>query len=292
MDEVKWKEYWPDFSETIKKVGVKEGSVIYVGTDATKIVYSAIKELRLKGKEESELFIDTLVDTLQEVVTNSGTILFPVYSWDFCKGKSFDYKKTQGEVGAICNYILNNRSDFIRTRHPMYSLMVWGKDAELLAAMDNQNAWVGNTPYAYMHKNNAIELDLSVDTLRSMTFKHYVEESIGVPYRHTKFFLGDYIDRDGIVEKRAYSMYVRDLNVQLESCQNDVFYINGGTATKVRFHDWDVIGVELGKAYDLMKDDFFNNGGKNIYRFTDYEIDWNSDNKVYEIRYLEEFKLM
>ena len=41
-----------------------------------------------------------------------------------------------------------------------------------------------------------------------------------------------------------------------------------------------------------MKDDFFNNGGKNIYRFTDYEIDWNSDNKVYEIRYLEEFKLL
>ena len=292
MNESKLKDYLDEFSGALGRLGVHEGSVVYVGSDATKILLGAVRELELNGKEEQYLFLDAFIDALKSKVTERGTLLFPVYSWAFCKGVAFDYKNTQGQVGFLNNYILNNRMDFRRTKHPLYSLMVWGRDADMLCMLDNQNAWCGNTPYSYLHRNKGIELDLSTTTLRSMTFKHYVEESIHVPYRYPKFFMGEYIDADGNSEIRTYSMYVRNLNVQMESCQNDEFYLEGNTAVKEKFHGWDMIAVDLPRAYELMKDDFLNNGGKNIYRFTDYEIDWSDNDKFYEIGYLKNMRLL
>lgn len=284
--------YKDELLETLERIGIRKGCSVYVGSDATRILLTATKELELKGKEEQYAFLDELINTLQKAVGEEGTLLFPVYSWTFCKGEPFDHKNTQGQVGFLNNFVLNNRKDFIRTKHPLYSLMVWGKDAEFLAGLDNQNAWTGNTPFTYLHKNGGIELDLSTTTLRSMTFKHYVEETLQVPYRHPKFFMGEYIDADGNKETRTYSMYVRALEVKMESCQNDDFYIAGNCAVKESFHGWDMIAVDLPGAFELMKDDFLNNGGKNIYTFEDYEIDWSSNDKSYEIGFLKDRKLI
>ena len=34
-----------------------------------------------------------LIDVLLEAVGPTGTIVFPTYNWDFCRGKGFDIKK-------------------------------------------------------------------------------------------------------------------------------------------------------------------------------------------------------
>ena len=284
--------YWKEFKEKLSEVGVKPGDIVYVGSDITAFVIQAKKELALKTKEETNNYIDELIDALKSYVTEAGTLLFPVYSWDFCRGKGFDFYKTQGEVGALNNYVLNNRKDFKRTKHPIYSFMVWGKDAKLLCEMNNQEAWGIASPFKYLHDNKAKELDLNVTATRSMTFKHYVEQSVKVPYRYPKYFLGNYTDENGVTEERCYSMYVRDLSVELEPSQTNSFFNEGGAGRQVSFKDMFISSIELDKAYELLKEDLLHNNGKNVYSFTGYSIDWSSDIKRYEVGFWKDRKIV
>ncbi len=284
--------YWKEFRDKLSELGALKGGIIYVGSDITGLIVQAQKELGIKTRDERNAYINELIDALKEQVTEEGTLLFPVYSWDFCRGKGFDIRKTQGEVGALNNFVLNERSDFRRTKHPIYSFMVWGRDADLLCDMNNQEAWGPASPFKYLHENNAIELDLNVTALRSMTFKHYVEQSVRVPYRYPKYFMGRYTDENGITEERTYSMYVRDLSVELESSQTNEFFNAGGAGKQVLFRNLNLYAIDLGRAYELLKDDLLTNNGRNVYSFENYTIDWNDTAARYEIGFWKDKKIV
>lgn len=292
MNDLKAKQYWNDFHKTLDKIGVHAGDILYIASDIARILTQARTELEFASRAEQYDYIDALIDALKEHVTEEGTLLFPVYSWAFCKGAEFDMRKTQGEVGALNNYVLNKRADFVRTRHPLYSFMVWGKDAAYLAQMNNQDSWGELSPFKYLHENGAKELDLSVTLQRSLTFKHYVEQCVQVPYRHFKYFLSDYVDEQGKRETRCYSMYVRDLSVSLHSVQEIAFFIEAGCARKTVFRQWDISVLEFDKAFEVMKEDLLHNNGAHLYEFTDYKIDWNKQDAVYEIGYLRDKTLL
>ncbi len=292
MNIEKCNDYWSGFHDALNRIGVGVGDILYIASDLMKILVQARPELEINTKAEQFQFVDMLIDELKKHVTEEGTLLFPVYSWDFCKGKGFDYRKTQGEVGVLNNYVLNNRKDFVRTFHPIYSFMVWGKDAQLLLDMRNQDSWGTTSPFRYLHENKAKELDLNVSLKRSFTFKHYVEQSVGVPYRHPKYFLGEYTDARGQTEVKCFSMYVRDLSVQLVSNQQIDFFMEKGCASQTEFKKWDISVVDLSLAYSVVEEDLLHNGGKHIYDFTDYEVDFSTKQPVYEIGYLRNQTLL
>ena len=106
-------------------------------------------EYGITDKQQRDEAFHTFVDTFTEVIGKEGTLLFPSFSWDWCKGKGFDVRYTKGNVGTLSNWVLQNRPDFVRTRHPIYSFLIRGKDAELLCAMDNQDAWSHSSPFYY-----------------------------------------------------------------------------------------------------------------------------------------------
>lgn len=268
--------YFADFRKALGDIGLKKNDIVYVSSDVTSVVLTAMKELGFKGRDDRERFLNTLIDVLQEVVGPEGTLLFPVYNWDFCKGVAFDIKTTQGQVGSLNNYILNTRNDFARTKHPLYSLMVWGKDADRLVNMDNQDSWGSNSPFAYLHHNGGKELCLNVNATQGMTFKHYVEQSLNVPYRYQKFFMGEYTDIDGCRETRVYSMYVRRLEVTLTPSQTTDFFVRKGCCNRTTFRGMDMAVIDLPGAYDALSDDLLHNGGHNVYEFENYSIDWDA----------------
>ena len=283
MNAQKALDYWKEFHIKLDEVGIGKGDIVYVGSDITAIVINAIKDLEFTSKQDRTDFMNDLIDELKNHVTEEGTLLFPVYSWAICRGVDYDYSKTQCEVGAFNNFILNNRKDFARTMHPIYSFMVWGKDAMKLTSMNNQEAWGKASPFFYMHQNGAKELDLNVKAVRSMTFKHYVEMSLKVPYRYPKYFLCNYTDENGVREERGYSMYVRDLSVKMKAVEENAFFEMNNSGKTVSFRGWQIHMIDLKKAYDVIKDDLLNNGGKNVYRFENYEIEWNDRKDVYEV---------
>lgn len=287
MDKKKCDEYWEQFHSALDEIGIVVGDILYVSSDSMKILATASKELGIRGKEERDVFLHQMVNALCRHVGEGGTILFPVYSWAFCKGQPFDYRKTPGEVGALNNFVLLHRPDFVRTRHPMYSFMVWGRYAEELYQMNNQDAWGEGSPFAFLHRMGAKELGLSLPLVRTLTFKHYVEQAVRVPYRYPKYFLSHYIDENGVDEVRSYSMLVRDLSVKLSSCQELDFFLERGSAKRTYACGWEMFSLEYAAAFDQIKEDFLHNHGRNFYHFEDDQIHWETERNCYEIGFLK-----
>ena len=274
---------------SLKKIlidlGITKGDILYVSSDIKTLLYNMATEYGVTKKEERDSALNDLIDTFQDVVGTEGTLLFPVFSWDWCRGKGFNIKSTKGEVGTLQNWVLDNRDDFKRTRHPMYSFMVWGKDRDYLTSMDNQDAWGHASPFYYLQTHGAKQLLFDIESYQGLTFGHYVEQEVAVPYRHPKYFFGNYTDENGITEKRMYSMYVRDLNVESGVGIHNDWLIEKHVAKRATWEGNALTVVDLRKAYPIIREDMLSNQGKNTLTFAVGTLDWNAKQTVpYEIK--------
>lgn len=261
--------------------------MLYVASDIAGVLVDARKELEITTGEDRSLFCDGIVNVLQELVGRKGLVLFPVFSWAFCKGAAFDCCRTKGEVGILGNHILFHRSDFARTSHPIYSFMTWGQNAEMLCRMQNQESWGRQSPFTYLHGAGAKQLNLNVSTQRSFTFQHYVEQSLEVPYRYPKYFMGRYIDMNGNEEVRTYSMYVQDLDIEMKEYMPEEFVLNSGCAKRTGWRTVYFTVIDYRKAYDVLERDLRENGGMNLYSFKNYRLQWGQARRSYEVRHLD-----
>lgn len=200
---------------------IEKGDVILLTSDIT--------DLFLQCQENGEILdVNILLDNFQEAIGEEGTLLIPTYNWGFCQGKAFDYKKTPSKTGAMGNAALR-RKDFTRTKHPIYSFAVWGKDAVKLAEMDNIESFGPDSPFAYLEQVDAKNVFIGASLRNSFTYIHYIEQKLKVPYRFSKVFRSHYIDQDKVDTVRDYSMYVRDLDLDVVCAPNpfvDILYAN------------------------------------------------------------------
>lgn len=236
--------------------GIKKGDVVYVISD--------ILELTKKEREDKIRFDrGAFIDALQDLVGPKGTILFPTFNWDFCKGEPFDYYKTPSKTGALTSFALA-REDFKRTRHPLYSFAVWGRDAEELVSKRNANAFGPGSIFDYMYEKRAKALVIGLHVLDGMTYVHHVEQMVGVPFRFTKFFTAPYTDETGNTYDYTCSMYVRDLEMNaLEIDQfkplADLLEEEGVSHTwdykGVPFHVIDIKTLDGYVRYDIINND-------------------------------------
>ncbi|MDD5929205.1 MAG: AAC(3) family N-acetyltransferase [Spirochaetales bacterium] len=264
-----------DLLEKLRKIGILKGDILYIPSDITQLLLYARKIIGISTIEKRNEFLNKLVDSFKSAVGNDGTLLFPIFTWDFNKGIAFNARKTLGKVGSLPNWILQNRTDFIRTQHPMYSFMVWGKDAKILSEMNNVDCWGQYSPFGYMHRNNAKILFLDVPVQRGFTFLHYVEESLQVPYRYYKNFRGNYIDFDGNKTNRNYVMYVRDLLINSSEYMPDSFFEEKNVLHKILWNETQLKIMNCVDAFMIVKNDLLTNNGRNMYHFENYTIDWN-----------------
>ncbi len=182
---------------------IKKGDFLYIVSD--------MLELAKACREEGHKFdANEMIDKLQGMVGNEGTIVFPTFNWDYCKGIAFDYYKTPSRTGSLTKAALK-RSDFKRTSHPIYSFAVWGKDSAKLLENESIDSFGPGTIFEYMHEVDAKGISIGIPILEGLTYVHHVEQMVGVPYRYHKEFTADYTDAFGNCSKRTYRMYVRDL---------------------------------------------------------------------------------
>lgn len=277
----------------IINLGIEKGDILYISSNMSQILKQAQTDLNFKDKDMRSEFLNVLIDDLEEVVGNDGTLLFPMYNWDFCKGVSFCYKNTKSKVGILNNFVLENRLEFRRTRHPLYSFMVWGKGQEYLCKLDNQEAFGINSPFEYMDKNHAKQIALGVDMSAGITYVHYLEQLVQMPYRHHKFFLGEYVGEDGKTELRAYSQYVRDLSLKFEYILNDEFLKQRKVLRTTRVYGWKMSCIEFSDAKKIFVEDL-KNGAPNIYIIENYDVKehFEEKSKRYEIGLLKDYQLI
>ncbi len=179
-------------------------------------IVSDIFELSKIAREHGEIFDrEYFLDTLMEAIGTDGTLMIPTFNWDFCKGITFDYKKTRCKTGALGTAALKN-GKYIRTKHPIYSFAVRGKMAMKLYDIDPQNSFGKGSCFDFMCQNQAKALVIGLPAMKGMTFLHHAEQMIGVPFRYHKYFTAGYTDKDGRTEQRTYSMYVRNLDMDVK----------------------------------------------------------------------------
>ncbi len=233
------------------------------------LLTSDITDLFLQCQEHGEVFdANILLTRFQEAVGEEGTLLIPTYNWGFCQGKPFDYKKTPSKTGALGNAALR-RKDFRRTRHPIYSFAVWGKDTDYLCSLDNVDAFGTDSPFAYLEVRNAKNAFIGASLRNSFTYIHYIEQKQGASYRYSKMFKGHYINQDSEDSIREYGMYVRDLERNV-ICTPDPFvdelydrhivsygFFNGILYEVVRFHD----------VTPVITDDILNNKSRKLCKY-------------------------
>ena len=271
---MEYAECWRQLRMSLADLHIEYGDMVYIASDVTLLLTEARKKYRVKTIEQRDEFFNEFVDTLQEHVGERGTLLFPVFTWEFCRNKRFDIKNTLGEVGAFNNWILNKRIDFSRTQHPIYSFMVWGGQKDVLLTMDNVDAFGDDSPFAYLHYHGGKMLLLNVTLKRGFTFMHYVEESVRVPYRYMKNFRGLYTDVKGDTIERSYTMYVRDLAI--ESCEYlpDEMLEEKGIVNVTHWGKLVCKIFSLKEAYSIVADDLLHNNGRKCYNFKNYKLEW------------------
>lgn len=271
--------------DTLCQLGVREGDILYISSDIKTFLFNLAIKKSITKKFGRDKALGEFVDLFQEVISEKGTLMFPVFSWEWCRGKRFDYKRTKGEVGTLSNWVLENRLDFVRTKHPIYSFLVWGKDAEYLKQMDNQDAWSHASPFYYLQTQGAKQLLFNIEAYQGFTFGHYLEQEVAVPYRHPKYFFGEYIDENGVKETRMYSMYVRDMDVDSGCGIHNSWLVEKEVAERKEWEGNSLTVVDLKKSYSVIYDDMLNNNGKNTLNFIAGTLDWDRQQTVpYEIK--------
>ena len=187
------------FNNILSELDIKKGDIVLVNAN--------ILDFIIKGKKN--IVPEDFIDCLKKRVTNKGTLIFPTYSWDFCEKKSFNYKLTKTISGALSNITLQ-RKDFKRTRHPIYSLAVYGKFKNYLFNLRNTSSWCENSPFDFIYKKKAKNLFIGIDYKDAFTMDHYFEQKANVNYRYHKKFSAKYLDHKCKVSKKTYSMFVRN----------------------------------------------------------------------------------
>ena len=249
------------YDEIVEQLGIKSGEKLWISSDITRYVLWA-------RKNKEEFSPARLIEVLQESVGSEGTLLFPVFSFEFSNHGRYDYKNSKGTSGHLGNLALSTEG-FRRTSHPMHSFAVWGRDRDMLCAMENLHSFGDDSPFGYCRTENVRQLMLGTDHKHAMTYVHYVETVCRVPYRFAKTFRGIYVTEDGKEEEREYLYAARRLDVGTKECFNrmgDILEQAGiGYAKEIR-------GIEnhsvlLGSSHEPMCDDILHNMCRNLYDF-------------------------
>ncbi|MEO8568562.1 MAG: AAC(3) family N-acetyltransferase [Ginsengibacter sp.] len=203
--------------------GVEEGDIL--------LLHSSIKRLLLKIKDDFNVIVSpqTIYDSLRKSLGEEGTLILPLFNFDFPKTKFFDVRNTPSHMGALSEIGRANK-DAVRTGHPIYSFSIVGRYANEFINIDNYSGYGADSPFAKIRELNGKIAVIGLDDQNSMTSYHFVEEQNLVNYRYFKEFDGAYIDWDGNELPKKYALYVRDVDKGVQTDVNrmmDYFWDNG-----------------------------------------------------------------
>jgi aminoglycoside 3-N-acetyltransferase len=186
-----------------------------LGNGDTVLVHSSIRRtlarlITMGCKPNCDLVIESLI----QAVGNDGTLLFPLFNFDFTSGTAFNIAKTQSQMGALTESARLWKSA-VRTGHPIYSFAVIGAAAEKFRSVNNFSGYGADSPFAILNQMKGKIAVIDLPDSSSMTFYHHIEEMLNVPYRYHKTFSAHYYGWDGIGEDKTYGLFVRDLVTQV-----------------------------------------------------------------------------
>jgi len=196
-------------AQTWRNSGIDEGDTI--------LIHSSIKRTMQSITNKGIIFnVDDLLQSFIEAVGINGTLVFPLFNFNFKEEKFFDINKTVSHMGLLTE-TARLHPESARTGHPMYSFCAIGRESNKFKIIDNKSAFGKDSPFDLIKELGGKIGALDIEEQSSMTFYHHVEEMNNVDYRYHKDFEGLYIDESGVSSKRTYSIFVRDLERNIKT---------------------------------------------------------------------------
>jgi len=193
------------------KLQIGEWAESGIGKGDTVLIHSDLQRtIRRYKRQGIDLSPETVLASFLDAVGPSGTILLPLFNFDFAKGAPFDFHHTPSHMGSLTE-AGRLHPGAVRTGHPIYSFAVIGANAERFRGVNNFSGYGEVSPFAILRELDGKIAVLDLPDQDSMTFYHHIEEMHKVPYRYCKTFSGQYTDQNGKTEVRAYGIFVRDL---------------------------------------------------------------------------------
>lgn len=147
------------------------------------MIHSSFKALRTLDKE---LKIEELISALKELISHSGSIIMPAFTYCFKSKDSsnevFDRLNSKCKVGAISE-VFRKSEGVVRTSSPTHSFALWGKVTEDIDFSNNPESPLGaGSPIEWLvNQNNSYIAMLGTD-FNSFTMGHYLEIKAPVPW--------------------------------------------------------------------------------------------------------------
>lgn len=189
--------------------GYWEGAGLDFGD--TVLIHSSVKRVLTNLLQQGQQTNPNLIiDSLLRVVGAEGTIVFPLFNFDFPELKYFSMLTTPSQMGVLTEFARTNYEGF-RTGHPIYSFYAIGRNSPEFRGINNNSGYGTDSPFAKLVELDGKIASIDLEDQNSMTMYHYVEEMMSVDYRYFKTFTGKYQNEFGTCSEESYKLFVRDL---------------------------------------------------------------------------------
>ncbi len=185
-----------------RESGVLRGDTLLLHSDVKRTLVAA-----RRGGDKT-FGVNDVLESLLAALGPDGTLVLPLFNFDFANGVPFDIRTSPSQMGALTE-VGRRRADAVRTGHPIYSFCAIGKNAHRFEGVDNFSGYGEDSPFGLLKTLGGKIGVLDLDDQNSMTFYHHVEEVSAVDYRYHKTFTGAYTARDGTTSERTYGLFVR-----------------------------------------------------------------------------------
>ncbi|UGA54976.1 AAC(3) family N-acetyltransferase [Vibrio sp. VB16] len=177
----------------------------------TLLLHSNIKRTLIEARRAGyKITPHDILDSLLLSLGKDGTLVLPLFNFDFTQGVNFDIRTTPSHMGALTE-IGRTFNESVRTGHPIYSFSVIGKNAKFFEGVDNVSGYAEDSPFGILKSLNGKIASLDLEDQSSMTYYHHIEEIKQVNYRYFKTFSGNYTDAQGLQSLKKYKLFVRDI---------------------------------------------------------------------------------
>ncbi|MFT6906575.1 MAG: FkbH-like protein [Oleiphilaceae bacterium] len=163
------------------------------------VVHSSIVNLNI----DTDNFKWEILRLIKKYVDKGYTFAFTSFTFSFCSNGYFDHYKSKSETGILADWVLD-LYDAIRTKHPIYSHVIIGKDAPKAQDASSVSCFGNQSIYNFFKQQNATICMFGCSWDYCTPF-HYFEEQFKVPYRYHKDFISKHDPQ------LKATMYVRDL---------------------------------------------------------------------------------
>lgn len=237
-----------------KEAGIEKGDTILVHSD---ISFGIVENFTRKRQ------LETFYNAFMEVLGNDGTLCVPAFFYEYARyGTPFDIalSPVSDSLGVFAKYV-NSLSGRKRSCMPTVSIASIGKNAEYICEIKNRHSYGEDSAWNRMHKLNTKIVILGTEN--GMTFSHYVDYRVGLPYLYTKIYNTPVYDNgvkifDNTFASVRYLNYNIDWRIGKEKLKKEEL-IAKGLMTSSSYLESTVLTVPMQPLFDYYKEILYKN---------------------------------